>query len=57
MVKKKHISTDIPCQFEEDIKWFTSKLLNDIKCYGIPNHKIKLKVGVHIMLLRNIDQA
>jgi len=31
--------------------------LNDIKCSGIPNHRIKLKVGVPIMLLRNIDQA
>jgi len=26
-------------------------------CYGNPNHCVKLKVGVPIMLLRNIDQA
>jgi len=31
--------------------------LNDIKFFGIPNHCVKLKVGVPIMLLRNIDQA
>ena len=26
-------------------------------CSGIPNHKLKLKTGIPIMLLRNIDQA
>jgi len=31
--------------------------LNNIKCSGIPNNCVKLKVGVPIMLLRNIDQA
>jgi len=31
--------------------------LNDIKCSRIPNHSVKLKVGVPIMLLKNIDQA
>ncbi|KAI9117189.1 hypothetical protein K1719_011355 [Acacia pycnantha] len=31
--------------------------LNAIKCSGIPHHKLILKVGVPIMLLRNIDQA
>ncbi|KAM3221656.1 hypothetical protein P3L10_020926 [Capsicum annuum] len=34
----------------------TSKFLNNIKCFGIPNHSITLKVGVSIMLLINIDQ-
>ena len=38
-------------------EWFTQEFLNDIKYSGIPNHRIKLKVGVPIMLLRNIDQA
>ncbi|XP_057453011.1 uncharacterized protein LOC130744867, partial [Lotus japonicus] len=36
---------------------FTSEFLNDYKCSGIPNHQIKLKLGVPIMLIRNIDQA
>jgi len=31
--------------------------LNDIKCSIIPNHCVKLKVGVPIMLLRNIGQT
>jgi len=36
---------------------FTTEFLNDIKCSRIPNHYVKLKVGVPIMLLINIDQA
>ena len=35
----------------------TSEFLNEIKCSGILNHRLKLKTGVSIMLLRNIDQA
>ncbi|XP_047270422.1 ATP-dependent DNA helicase PIF1-like [Capsicum annuum] len=35
----------------------TPKFLNSIKCSGIPNHSITLKVGVPVMLLRNIDQS
>ncbi|KAI9091985.1 hypothetical protein K1719_027920 [Acacia pycnantha] len=31
--------------------------LNAIKCSGIPHHKLVLKVGVPVMLIRNIDQA
>ncbi|KAM3321079.1 ATP-dependent DNA helicase PIF1-like [Capsicum chacoense] len=33
------------------------EFLNTIKCSGIPNHAITLKVGVPVMLLRNIDQS
>ncbi|XP_010479356.2 PREDICTED: uncharacterized protein LOC104758217 [Camelina sativa] len=32
------------------------EFLNSIKCSGLPNHVLKLKIGVPIMLLRNIDQ-
>ncbi|XP_027905618.1 ATP-dependent DNA helicase PIF1-like [Vigna unguiculata] len=56
-----YLSSDTPCQSDEQdevqFEWFTSEFLNDIKCSGIPNHKLKLKTGVPIMLLRNIDQA
>jgi len=38
-------------------EWFTSEFLNEIKCLGIPNHRLKLKIGVPIMLVRSIDQA
>ncbi|XP_027934329.1 ATP-dependent DNA helicase PIF1-like [Vigna unguiculata] len=35
----------------------TSKFLNSLSMFGLPNHKIKLKIEVPIMLLRNLDQA
>jgi ATP-dependent DNA helicase PIF1 len=34
---------------------FTTEFLNDIKCSEMPNHKLHLKVGVPMMLLKNID--
>ena len=56
-----YLSSDTPCQSDEDQEiqgeWFTSEFLNEIKCPRIPNHRLKLKIGVPIMLLRNIDQA
>jgi len=56
-----YLSSDTPCQFYEQqnvqAEWFTSEFLNDIKCSRIPNHCLKLTVGVSIMLIRNIDQA
>ena len=33
------------------------EFLNTIKCSGIPHHKFSLKIGVPIMLIRNVDQA
>jgi len=56
-----YLSSDIPCQYGEDQEiqgeWFTQNFLNDIKCSRIPNHRIKLKIGVPIMLLKYIDKA
>ncbi|KEH33244.1 PIF1-like helicase [Medicago truncatula] len=37
--------------------WFTTEFPNDIKSSGIPNHRLKLKVGCPVMLMRNIDRA
>jgi len=34
-----------------------SEFLNEIKCSGIPNYRLHFKIGVPIMLLKNIDQA
>ncbi|XP_075096211.1 uncharacterized protein LOC142161669 [Nicotiana tabacum] len=36
---------------------YTPEFLNNIKCSGIPNHSINLKVDVPVILLRNIDQS
>uniref|UniRef100_A0A0R0GGN8 ATP-dependent DNA helicase n=1 Tax=Glycine max TaxID=3847 RepID=A0A0R0GGN8_SOYBN len=35
----------------------TPKFLSSLKTSGIPDHKLKLKVGTPIMLIRNLDQA
>ncbi|XP_074314935.1 uncharacterized protein LOC141651111 [Silene latifolia] len=36
---------------------YTTEFLNSIKCSGLPNHELRLKVGAIVMLLRNIDQS
>lgn len=38
-------------------EWIPIELLQDIKCSGIPNHKLTLKKGVPVMLLRDINPA
>jgi len=35
----------------------TPELLNTIVAFGLSNQKLTLKVGVPVMLLRNIDQS
>ncbi|XP_074297083.1 uncharacterized protein LOC141627761 [Silene latifolia] len=35
----------------------STEFLKSIKCVGLPNHQLKLKVGAMVMLLRNIDQS
>ncbi|KAI9089171.1 hypothetical protein K1719_029450 [Acacia pycnantha] len=36
---------------------YTIEFLNTISCSGMPPHKLTLKLGAPIMLLRNIDQS
>lgn len=36
---------------------YTTEFLNTINCSGMPQHKLSLKVGAPIMLIRNIDQS
>ncbi|KAK9666151.1 hypothetical protein RND81_14G164400 [Saponaria officinalis] len=36
---------------------YSSDVLNTIRCSGLPNHDLRLKVGDIVMLLRNIDQS
>ncbi|KAG4969719.1 hypothetical protein AAZX31_13G045300 [Glycine max] len=35
----------------------TPEFLNSLKTSGIPNHKLRIKVGTPIILLRSLDQA
>ncbi|KAG5017275.1 hypothetical protein JHK85_023411 [Glycine max] len=59
--EKQYLSSYSPCHSDEDYQiqgdWFTPEFLNEIKYSGIPNHKLRLKVGVPVMLLRNLDQT
>ncbi|KAK2401732.1 ATP-dependent DNA helicase PIF1 [Trifolium repens] len=58
---KEYLSVDKPFKFDEEHQlqgdWFKPQLLNDIKSSAIPNHRLTLKVGFPIMLLRNLDHA
>ncbi|KAF1894812.1 hypothetical protein Lal_00028255 [Lupinus albus] len=41
----------------EVVNVLTLEFLNKLSTSSIPNHKIKLKIGTPIMLLRNLDQS
>jgi ATP-dependent DNA helicase PIF1 len=56
-----YLSSDSVCQSEDvnkqvDERLVSPDVLNGLKFSGIPNHRLVLKVGVPVMLLRNIDQ-
>ena len=36
---------------------YTKEFLNTLRFPGMPNHELKLKVGLPVMLLRNINQS
>lgn len=59
--EKIYLSSDAICVEEEDDTGnedvFSPEFLNMIKCSGLPNHILKLKVGCIVMLLRNLNQA
>jgi ATP-dependent DNA helicase PIF1 len=56
---KEYLSCDSIQKCDDDVgvdyRWITTEFLNDIKCSGMPNHKLYLKIGAVVMLLRNID--
>ncbi|XP_020970281.1 uncharacterized protein LOC110268453 [Arachis ipaensis] len=58
--KKLYLSSDSICMDEGNIEsqldLYGPELLDSINCSGLPPHKLILKVGVPVMLLRNIDQ-
>ena len=47
--------TDRGTSIDESV--FSTDFINGLKFSGVPNHRLVLKVGVPIMLLRNIDQS
>ncbi|XP_022032832.1 ATP-dependent DNA helicase PIF1-like [Helianthus annuus] len=59
--EKVYFSSDSLCQSEEEselnMALFPPDVLNNLRLSGLPNHKLVLKVGAPVMLLRNIDQA
>ncbi|KAF1895183.1 hypothetical protein Lal_00022682 [Lupinus albus] len=59
--EKEYLSSDPVDIFDtNDIETFnilTPEFLNSLATSQLPNHKIKLKVGTPVMLLRNLDQS
>ena len=43
--------------YTEAYEVLTPEFLSKLRTSGLPNHRIKLKVGTPIMLMRNLDQA
>jgi ATP-dependent DNA helicase PIF1 len=56
---KEYLSCDTISKCDNDVgidhRWITTEFLNEIRCSGLPNHRAVFKVGVPVMLLRNID--
>ncbi|XP_022032408.1 uncharacterized protein LOC110933497 [Helianthus annuus] len=59
--EKVYFSSDSLCQSEEEselnMALFPPDVLNNLRLSRLPNHKLVLKVGALVMLLRNIDHA
>ncbi|XP_074301616.1 uncharacterized protein LOC141633018 [Silene latifolia] len=59
--EKVYLSSDSICKsaildaFDESA--YSTEFLNSIRCSRLPNHELRLKVGVPVMLLRNLDKA
>jgi len=59
--ENEYLSSDNICNSEDVHEGFNEDMcspdvLNGLKILGLPNHKLVLKVGVPVILLRNIDQ-
>lgn len=57
--EKTYMSSDSIWKADEQVgitaDWITTEFLNGIKSSGIPDHKLVLKEGAPIMLMRNLD--
>ncbi|KAK9068593.1 hypothetical protein SSX86_012708 [Deinandra increscens subsp. villosa] len=59
--EREYLSSDCICQSEDiqegvDAGIYSPDFLNGLQLSGLPSHRLVLKVGVPVMLLRNIDQ-
>jgi len=56
-----YLSADSICKAASNVQdqdiMYPIEFLNSLKFPGIPNHKLRLKVGIPIMLLRNLNQS
>jgi ATP-dependent DNA helicase PIF1 len=56
-----YFSSDTVCKSistkESQDQLYPTEFLNSLKFPGTPNHELRLKVGLPIMLLRNINQS
>ncbi|XP_028753423.1 uncharacterized protein LOC114713014, partial [Neltuma alba] len=55
-----YFSSDSITAADQDVEFqelYTTEFLNTINCSGLPPHRLALKVGCPVMLIRNIDQA
>lgn len=59
--EKVYLSSDSICTEDTTLdnngEVFSTEFLNTISCSGLPSHKLTLKVGIPVMLIRNIDQS
>ena len=42
--------------YTEAYECLTPEFLSKLRTSGVPNHKLRLKIGTPIMLMRNLDQ-
>ncbi|XP_019161444.1 PREDICTED: uncharacterized protein LOC109158079 [Ipomoea nil] len=56
-----YLSCDSVCKSDSNVDMLadlhTPEFLNGLRCSGVPNHSLTLKVGSPVMLLRNIDHT
>ncbi|XP_055960513.1 uncharacterized protein LOC130015063 [Mercurialis annua] len=56
-----YYSSDFVCKASSNINdqdiLYPTEFLNTLKFSGVPDHNLKLKVGVPVMLMRNINQS